>query len=141
MKRITGVVFAAALMLAAALPAGAKEHTLHVITTGDVHGSWFDRSYVDGSVPYSLMHVNHYVDSLRSAVGSENVLLLDAGDCLQGNNASYYYNYVATDGGHLFPRLVDYMGYDAIVVGNHDVETGHPVYDKVYAELAERDIP
>ena len=82
-------------MLAAAIPAGAKEHTLHVITTGDVHGSWFDRSYVDGSVPYSLMHVNHYVDSLRSAVGSENVLLLDAGDCLQGNNASYYYNYVA----------------------------------------------
>lgn len=141
MKRITGVVFAAALMLAAALPAGAKEHTLHVITTGDVHGSWFDRSYVDDNVPYSLMHVNHYVDSLRNAVGSENVLLLDAGDCLQGNNASYYYNFVATDGGHLFPRLVDYMGYDAIVVGNHDVETGHPVYDKVYAELAERDIP
>lgn len=33
------------------------------------------------------------------------------------------------------------MGYDAIIVGNHDVETGHEVYDKVNAELAERGIP
>lgn len=141
MKRIYSLFAAAAVVFMAAAAVSAKEHTLHVVTTGDVHGSWFDRSYVDDYVPYSLMHVNRYVDSLRNAVGSENVLLLDAGDCLQGNNASYYYNYVETDGEHLFPRLVDYMGYDAIIVGNHDIETGHEVYDKVNAELAERGIP
>ena len=141
MKRIYSFLAAAAVIFMAAAAVSAKEHTLHVVTTGDVHGSWFDRSYVDDYVPYSLMHVNRYVDSLRNAVGSENVLLLDAGDCLQGNNASYYYNYVETDGEHLFPRLVDYMGYDAIIVGNHDIETGHEVYDKVNAELAERGIP
>ena len=141
MKRIYSLLAAAAVIFMAAAAVSAKEHTLHVVTTGDVHGSWFDRSYVDDYVPYSLMHVNRYVDSLRNAVGSENVLLLDAGDCLQGNNASYYYNYVETAGEHLFPRLVDYMGYDAIIVGNHDIETGHEVYDKVNAELAERGIP
>ena len=141
MKRIYSFLAAAAVIFMAAAAVSAKEHTLHVVTTGDVHGSWFDRSYVDDYVPYSLMHVNRYVDSLRNAVGSENVLLLDAGDCLQGNNASYYYNYVETAGEHLFPRLVDYMGYDAIIVGNHDIETGHEVYDKVNAELAERGIP
>lgn len=134
MKRIYSLLAAAAVIFMAAAAVSAKEHTLHVVTTGDVHGSWFDRSYVDDYVPYSLMHVNRYVDSLRNAVGSENVLLLDAGDCLQGNNASYYYNYVETAGEHLFPRLVDYMGYDAIIVGNHDIETGHEVYDKVNAE-------
>ena len=131
MKRIYSLLAAAAVIFMAAAAVSAKEHTLHVVTTGDVHGSWFDRSYVDDYVPYSLMHVNRYVDSLRNAVGSENVLLLDAGDCLQGNNASYYYNYVETTGEHLFPRLVDYMGYDAII----------EVYDKVNAELAERGIP
>ena len=141
MKRIFYCFAAAAAILTAAVTASAKEHTLHVVTTGDVHGSWFDRSYVDDYRPYSLMNVNWYVDSLRNAVGEENVLLLDAGDCLQGNNASYYYNYVATDMEHLFPRLADYMGYDAIIVGNHDIETGHPVYDKVNAELADRGIP
>lgn len=127
--------------MTAAFTASAKEHTLHVVTTGDVHGSWFDRSYVDDYRPYSLMNVNFYVDSLRNAVGSDNVLLLDAGDCLQGNNAAYYYNYVAVEGEHLFPRIMDYMDYDAVVVGNHDIETGHEVYDKVNSELSARGIP
>lgn len=27
--------------------------------------------------------------------------------------------------------MVEDMGYDAIVVGNHDIETGHPVYDRI----------
>lgn len=141
MKRIFYCLAAAVAILTAAASVSAEEHTLHIVTTGDVHGSWFDRSYVDDYVPYSLMHVNYYVDSLRNAVGADNVLLLDAGDCLQGNNATYYYNYVATSGEHLFPRLMDYMDYDAVVVGNHDIETGHPVYDKVNAELAARGIP
>ena len=109
MKRIFHCFAAAVVILTAAVSVSAKGHSLHIVTTGDVHGSWFDRSYVDDYVPYSLMQVNWYVDSLRNAVGEGNVLLLDAGDCLQGNNASYYYNYVATDGGHLFPRLMDYM--------------------------------
>ena len=124
MKRIFHCFAAAVVILTAAVSVSAKEHSLHIVTTGDVHGSWFDRSYVDDYVPYSLMQVNWYVDSLRNAVGEGNVLLLDAGDCLQGNNASYYYNYVATDGGHIFPRLVDYMGYDAIIVGNRDRTSG-----------------
>lgn len=87
------------------------------------------------------MSVSHYVDSLRRTVGRDNVLLLDAGDCLQGDNASYYYNYIATEGKHLFPRIASYMKYDAIAVGNHDIETGHAVYDKVARELADYGIP
>jgi 2',3'-cyclic-nucleotide 2'-phosphodiesterase/3'-nucleotidase len=27
--------------------------------------------------------------------------------------------------------MVEYAGYDAVVVGNHDIETGHPVYDRL----------
>ena len=115
--------------------------TVHIITTNDVHGAWFDSTYVGGRQVASLMAVNHYVDSIRAAVGKSNVLLLDAGDCLQGDNAAFVYNYVDTLGDHLFVRLADYMHYDAIVVGNHDVETGHPVYDRVSAQLAARGIP
>ena len=115
--------------------------TIHIITTNDVHGAWFDSTYVGGRQVPSLMAVNHYVDSIRAAVGKSNVLLLDAGDCLQGDNAAYYCNYVDTLGEHLFVRLADYMDYDAIVVGNHDVETGHQVYDRVTAQLTKRGIP
>ena len=116
-------------------------YTLHVLTTNDVHAAWFDSTYVGGGTQRSLFAVNHYVDSIRNAVGKDNVILLDAGDCLQGDNASYYFNYIDTLTPHLFPRLASYMGYDTITVGNHDIEAGHPVYDRVAAELAEAGIP
>ena len=118
------------------------ERTLHIVTTGDVHGSWFDEPYVEGqSTKTSLMSVSAWVDSLRRAVGPKNVLLLDAGDCLQGDNAPYYYNYVDTEGEHLFVQLASYMKYDAVAVGNHDIETGHPIYDKINGQLAAHGIP
>ena len=142
MKLCLKRIIASAIVLAVAVCAAAQERTLHIVTTGDVHGSWFDRPYVEGQASRtSLMSVKHYVDSLRSAAGPDNLLLLDAGDCLQGDNAAYYYNYVRTDVPHLFPRLVEYMGYDAVVVGNHDIETGHAVYDRVASELAQAGIP
>lgn len=117
------------------------DYTLHILTTNDVHGSWFDSSYVSKNVKTSLYSAKHYIDSVRNAVGEENVLLIDAGDCLQGDNAAYYYNYVDTTTPHVFPRLMSYVGYDAIVVGNHDIETGHPVYDRVTKDLEGYGIP
>ena len=116
--------------------------SIHIITTGDVHGSWFNKPYVEGGAyKTSLMSVKYYVDSLRALYGKDNVVLVDAGDCLQGDNAAYYFNYVDTEGEHLFSRITDYMDYDAVVVGNHDIETGHPVYDKVFKELKKSRIP
>ena len=139
MKHHVIPALAAALLLAISC---SSEKTLHIVTTGDVHGSWFDQPYVDGGgTKTSLMSVSAWVDSLRGAVGTKNVLLLDAGDCLQGDNAAYFFNYVDTTGEHLFTQLVSYMKYDAVAVGNHDIETGHRVYDKVAAELAARKIP
>ena len=111
------------------------DYTLTVLSTNDVHGAWFDSSYVDGRTKPSLLAVKYYVDSVRTADGAGNVLLLDAGDCLQGDNAPYYFNYVDTLTPHLFPRLMAYMGYDAVAVGNHDIETGHTVYDRVATDL------
>ena len=128
---------AACALLALSCGRGPKdgEYTLTVLSTNDVHGTWFDSTYVDSRTRPSLLAVNHYVDSVRTADGAQNVLLIDAGDCLQGDNAPYYFNYIDTITPHLFPRLVSYMKYDAVAVGNHDIETGHPVYDRVAADL------
>ncbi len=119
-----------------------ERHTLYVVSTGDVHGAWFDDDYLDsGEKSTSLIAVSKKVNDLRDSVGAENVLLIDAGDCLQGDVAPYYYNYVKTDVPHLFPRMMKYMGYDCVVVGNHDIETGHAVYDKVRKEMDEAGVP
>ena len=133
---------AACALLALSCGRGPKdgEYTLTVLSTNDVHGTWFDSTYVDSRTRPSLLAINHYVDSVRTADGAENVLLIDAGDCLQGDNAPYYFNYIDTITPHLFPRLVSYMKYDAVAVGNHDIETGHPVYDRVAADLKKNGI-
>lgn len=110
-------------------------YSLQLFTTNDVHGRYFDSLYVDGGVRQSLYAVSRYVDSVRTADGAENVIFVDAGDCLQGDNAAYYYNYVDTVTPHLYARMANYMGYDAVVVGNHDVETGHAVYDRIARQL------
>lgn len=130
-------------VLAAAACCGPRDgdYQFHVLTTNDIHGTYFDSTYVDSRTQNSMLAANYYVDSLRAAVGKENVILLDAGDFLQGNNAAYYYNYVETGVPHVFSRMVAYMGYDAVTWGNHDVEPGHEVYDRVAREIQGFGIP
>lgn len=123
------------LFYAAACGPRDGEYTIHLFTTNDVHGTYFDSTYVSERTRPSLMAVSHYVDSVRAASGEENVIFIDAGDCLQGDNAAYYYNYVDTVSRHLYARIAEYMGYDAIVAGNHDIETGHNVYDRIMREM------
>lgn len=106
-----------------------------LFSTNDVHGTWFDSTYTSSRVRPSLMAVNRYVDSVRTVNGAESVILIDGGDCLQGDNAAYYFNYVDTVTTHLFARIADYMRYDAVCLGNHDIETGHAVYDRVRRQM------
>lgn len=133
MKRIYILILVAAAVLSCGPKDGA--YTFHLLTTNDVHGRYFDSLYVEPDVRPSLISVSAHVDSLRRMWGSENVILVDAGDCLQGDNASYYYNFVDTTAVHVFARMVDRIGYDAVIVGNHDIETGHPVYDRVAGQM------
>ena len=110
------------------------EYQVTVCATTDVHGAYFDSLYVDNMAnPTSMANVSSYLKGLRAS--GVQPILIDVGDNLQGDNAAYYFNYVATDVPHLMPRLMEYLGYDAVIVGNHDIETGHSVYDRITNEL------
>ena len=141
MKNTLRILAAAVLVTACCGAPEDGEHTLRILTTNDIHGSYFDDQYVGGRQRNSLMAVKHYVDSVRSAAGADNVILIDAGDFLQGDNAAYYYNYVDTVGPHVYCRMADWLDYDAVCVGNHDIEPGHAVYDRIDRELADAGIP
>ena len=138
--RITSILAAAII---AASCSGPKDGTysLRLLTTNDIHGTFFDSTYVGGNVKKSLYCVKYMVDSVRADAGEENVILLDAGDILQGDNAAYYFNYVDTVTPHVYPRMAKYMEYDAVVLGNHDIETGHAVYDRVARDMKSNKIP
>lgn len=105
-------------------------HEFHIFVTNDVHGCYFDSLYVGQKTRPSLLAVSSAVNDARKEYGAENVILIDGGDGVQGDNASYYFNYVDTLSEHIFFRMAAYMKYDALIVGNHDVETGHQCYDR-----------
>lgn len=115
-------------------------YTFHVYSTNDIHGRYFDSLYVAGNNgelvnQYSLASIVTLIKEARENEGSDNVVLLDIGDHLQGDNAPFYYNFIDTISPHIYPKIANYLKYDAVVVGNHDIETGHSVYDRVDAQF------
>lgn len=112
-----------------------KTVRLRIVETSDVHGCFFPHNFF-GEKPMNgtLSRVNTYVNRLRQDYGS-NLLLVDNGDILQGQPLTYWSNYVATDEENMAASVVNYMKYDAQTFGNHDVETGHAVYDKWVSEV------
>lgn len=138
MKRIISLLLAAAAIAVSGCGPKDGEYTFRILTTNDVHGHYFNESYTSDQTVPSLMAAAWHIDTIRVANGTENVILIDAGDAMHGDNAAYYFNYVDTESEHVFARMLEYLDYDAWIPGNHDIETGHPVYDKVVAEL---DVP
>lgn len=118
------------------------EYNLTVVSTADGHGNWFARLIEDGGKTRgTIMSQSKFVNEVRSAKGEDNVILIDAGDNIFGGGAPFYYNFVDTTGSHLYPRLAAYMGYDAVVAGHSDFESGHSVYDRVAKEMRKEGIP
>lgn len=109
--------------------------TLRIIETSDVHGSFFPYDFINRKPKKgSLARVSTYVDSLRAIYG-KNLLLFDNGDILQGQPTCYYCNFVKPEIENVAAKVINYMRYDAETLGNHDVETGHAVYDKWISEV------
>ena len=134
MRRIiTACLFA--LCFANMAMAQTKTVNLRIIETTDVHGSFFPYNFIERKPKSgSLARVITYVDSLRREYG-DRLLLFDNGDILQGQPTCYYCNYINPGMENVAASVVNYMRYDAQTVGNHDIETGHAVYDKWIREV------
>lgn len=123
-------------MLCLNLPATkeTKCTSIKVIGTSDVHGNFFPYDFINRKeAKGSTARISTFVNMQRKKHG-KNIILLDNGDILQGQPACYYYNYVETEQKNIAAKIINYMGYDALTIGNHDVETGHKVYDKWISE-------
>ena len=106
------------------------------IETSDVHGAILPYDFVnDTTTNSSLAQVHSYVIMERNLSG-QHVILLDNGDILQGDPLVYYYNYEDTAATHIYAQVMNFMSFDAATIGNHDIETGHYVYDKFRTEIS-----
>lgn len=91
---------------------GSEADHLVILHTNDTHSTIEpDRKDRGGIARRKVL-----VDSVRSA--RENVMLIDAGDAVQG---SLYYTLF---GGEVERRLMNEMGYDIQILGNHEFDKG-----------------
>jgi 2',3'-cyclic-nucleotide 2'-phosphodiesterase (5'-nucleotidase family) len=103
--------------------ASCQEHTLTILHTNDMHGSFIphEASWVKSN-PKPLVggfnELTAAVDSLRSIY--PDALLLDAGDVMTGNPICDI-TYHGAQGGMLI-EMMNRIGYDARCPGNHDLD-------------------
>ena len=103
------IVATAAIVALAPLFASAERVT--ILHTNDTH-SHID----DGLVPFSAIAA----ERARMAAAGENVMLVDAGDCVQGTALGGY------DAGVSVIGIMNAAGYQVATLGNHEFDYGMP---------------
>lgn len=104
--------------------------TIKIIQTGDIHGCFFPHDFLRRKeATASLSHISSYIKEQRRCYGS-NLIVVDLGDIIQGQPTCYHSLNISDTGSNLSAKLLNELKYDAICIGNHDIETGHRVFDK-----------
>ena len=108
-----------------------QKTVVRIAVTTDVHGMIYPTDFI-GRKPsdHSLAHIYSYSSEQRQLEDTA-FILLDNGDFLQGQPTVYYYNFIEPMHQHLSARVMNFMEYDAGTVGNHDIEAGPAVYDRI----------
>ena len=124
---------------ASARPRAPRELTLLVAATTDVHGHLVGWDYYANrpDTARGLARAATIVDSLRGAAPGR-VVLVDAGDMLQGTPLTYVAARREHFAVHPVIAAMNAMRYDAAAVGNHEFNYGLPL---LYATAKEAHFP
>ena len=116
MKKVLAIVVVAVVAAVLLLTGGKRE--LVILHVNDTH-SHFEpiRSGAD-SLRGGVIERSVYIDSVRNAVGEENVLLVHAGDFSQGTS------YFSQLNGDLEIEVMNALRYDVATLGNHEFDNG-----------------
>lgn len=97
-----------------------KEVAAVILHTNDVHTGFEDNIGYDGLALYKKELEEQY----------DHVLLVDAGDAVQGGAIG------AISKGQEIIKMMNYLGYDLAIPGNHEFDFGFDVLDECADELA-----
>src|SRR6266545_2639398 len=109
-----------------ALQAVSAPDTAHIVivATTDVHGRVFGWDYVrDAAAPGGLSRAATALETLRARYPG-NVVLVDAGDLLQGNPFATYYGRYDKRQPQPVVDALNALQYDVVTPGNHDFDFG-----------------
>jgi len=131
---------AVALSCATVAPTGAgnapgDSRGIVIISTTDVHGRVRGWDYYADSAETlrGLTRAATIIDSVRAA-NPARVILLDAGDLLQGNPFAYVAARVAPERPSPIVTAMNVMRYDAAAIGNHEYNYGVPYLQRAVSQ-------
>ena len=136
MKRMNAVILISvllAVLLAATGHCVAEDEeirSLRIIATSDLHGKFFPWDYA-----LNAESASGSMTQLASAIAeyrTENAILVDAGDTIQGNSADIF---IGDEGIHPMILAINALGYDVCVTGNHEYNYGMETVKKTIADL------
>lgn len=114
------LVFVLTALLTVSLPLWAAE--LIILHNNDVHSRLESHVPADGEEEQGgRVRLATLVDEIRALYGKDKVLLLDAGDAIHGMNIDNLF------GGMASIEVMNLMGYNAFVPGNHEFNYGQEV--------------
>ena len=91
--------------------------SLRWIHTSDIHGALFLEDKEKSQ--------RETRDTMDKDIPSDNIILSDGGDQLQGNTVTYYCNHLSdASQPHIIAETMNSMKYDVACLGNHDIEAG-----------------
>ncbi len=115
MKKVLAL---AVIILAAFLLLAGRSNRLVILHVNDTHSHFEPIRAGSDSLRGGVIERAAYIDSVRSAAGEENVLLVHAGDFSQGTS------YFTQLHGDLEIDVINDMRYDVITLGNHEFDNG-----------------
>ena len=104
--------------------------SIRILATSDIHGVFYPWKY-----PTDTEFTTSNLCQIASAVReyrNENTLLVDGGDCIEGNSADLF---IHTDEIHPMAAAMNAVGYDICITGNHDYDYGLEKVRKFLHEL------
>ena len=137
---LAGLLSAALLasLVPAALAAGAGETHITILGTSDMHGNIWGYSYEDNaeSTNNGMARLYTYIQQVRAE--NPNTILIDAGDDIQGTIMTDDLYNKTPEEPHPVIAAMNYMGYDAMTLGNHEFNWGIPTMQAI---LSQADFP
>lgn len=137
-KRIYSLVLALFMIIGIVIPsttfADAETVKITILGTTDLHANIYNWSYEDGkeTEDFGMAKVYSVVEKVREE--NPNTLLIDNGDTIQGTILSddlYNFNLELK---HPVIDTMNFMGYDAMTLGNHEFNFGLEMVEKIQKE-------
>ena len=126
---------ALAVLLAVAPAAGAERVAVTILQTSDLHGHLLPWDYQRAQpADDGLARIASRVGAIRKE--TPNVLLLDAGDTIQGTPIEFLHAKDPSKGPDPMAEAMSALEYDAMSVGNHEFNFGLVVLRKAQRESA-----